>query len=159
RKAAVDLAVGAGVPAAELDETYGDWDAQTRRWERGLWTLLTSVQRQAIPRPSSTEESLLEYDRRRGLKDQALHYICLCLVDARLASLWLRAAQSGTAQQTSDVNAEPWEHSAARMLHAVLYGDHERARGAFPELQARLDAEPILYTPLTKGGEPKRIVN
>lgn len=155
RKLAVDLATRAHVPAQEREDTFADWNAQTLRWEHGLRELLATMQRQVIPRPLPTEESLLEYDRRRSLKDQAVYHIAQGLVDASLASLWLRAA---TTERSAAADAPPWQASAVSMLSAILQGDSEGARAVFPELRARLDVEPILYAPLTKGGDPRRIV-
>jgi hypothetical protein len=158
RKLAVDLSIRSGVAANELNETFADWDAQTRRWERGLRDLLATVQRQTIPRPLPTEEALLEYDRRRGWKDQALYHVAHCLVDASLASLWLQAARATESTAPRDPATPLWEPGAIQLLSAVMQGDVERARAVFPELRMRLDFEPILYAPLTKGGDPKRIV-
>ena len=157
RKLAVELAVAHDVPQGETSATFADWNRQTSVWERGLKQLLSSVQQQKIPKPLPTEESLIEYDRRRGLKDQVLHLVGQGLVDARLTSIWLRAAardESGSAQPA----APEWERAVVALLRAVLAGDAEDARACFPELRTRLDAEPILYTPLTKGGDPRKIV-
>lgn len=159
RKLAVDLAVRTGIDASELDDACGDWNAQTNRWERGLRALLETVQRHSIPRPLPTEESLLEYDRRRGLKDHALYQIAQCLVEASLASLWLQAARRSDPDARPDPAAPLWQRSAVSLLRAVLHGDAAQARIPFPELRARLDVEPILYAPLTKGGDPRQIVN
>ncbi len=141
-----------------VDPTLLEWDRQTGVWERGLRDLLATVQRQAIPRPSPNEEALLEYDRRRSLKDQVLYHVGQCLVDASLASIWLRAASRTEDAQNTESAAAPWQAPAVALLKAVLHANAESARASFPELRARLDVEPILYTPLTKGGDPRRIV-
>ncbi len=158
RRLAVELASQSGVAADEMSVTIMDWDRQTERWERGLRELLISVQQQTIPRPLPTEESLLDYDRRRGLKDQVLHHVGQCLVDASLASIWLRAAAGDDQASNANRTTPSWQASAIALLRAILRVDVEAARACFPDLRTRLDAEPILYTPLTKGGDPRKIV-
>jgi hypothetical protein len=147
----------ASVPgdASERDEVLAGWLAQAAGNYRQLLDLLASVHRYRVPPPRGTHESLVEYDRRRSLKETLLEEIIEACVETGDAARMTRALM---AQPPAVAEADPWERQAGQMLAAVLHGDAAGVRRAWPKLLEVLDKQPLLYVALGRGGNPQRIV-
>ena len=73
--------------------------AQEKR--RQMLTLLDAVQRQPLPEPTGDYDSLVEYDRRRVLKEQLLYTTIAACLDMTLA---VGALQGGVGvDEASDI--------------------------------------------------------
>ena len=147
----------ASVPAdaSDRDEVLAAWLAQAEGNSRRLLELLASVHRYRIPPPRGTQESLVEYDRRRSLKETLLEEIIEACVETGDAARMIRASM---AQPPAVAETNPWECLAGQVLAAVLQGDVPGVRRAWPKLLELLDQQPLLYVALGRGGNPQRIV-
>lgn len=146
----------------ELTSPVAQWAAQARQHREGLSGLLREVQSHPLSLPSTDHESLIEYDRRRLVKENLLDGVigvCVDNSDALRTLVALSAAlrmeeedAAGTLELADDAG------TFESVLAAVLRGDTERVKRRFDALALRLAEEPLLYVPLAKGGEPQRIV-
>ena len=68
-------------PPGERDEILGGWLEQAENNYQQLMDLLASVHRYRIPAPRGTHESMVEYDRRRSVKDMLLEEIISVCVE------------------------------------------------------------------------------
>jgi hypothetical protein len=158
------LAAGVSSSASdslERDAVLRGWFARAVSNRRELFELLRSVHRFRIPAPGGTHEALVEYDRRRLLKESLLARIVTACVETSSAARWLLAA-CNTAERGDggdrDEDLADWEQRSVGVLRAMFRGDADRVRSLFPDLRAVLEGEPILYVPLSRHGAPGQIV-
>jgi hypothetical protein len=145
-------------------DTLGDWLAQARNTRRKLSQLAHAIERQPLAPTSAEHEALVEYDRRRMVKESLLERVIATSVVTAEAELFLRAVltdeSSGVsgADDTDTENAEP-EHWAptVELWRALLKTDTVEARKLWPSFLAAIRKQPLLYVPLAKGGDPRRI--
>jgi hypothetical protein len=139
--------------------------AHAARTERGLLALVAALHRYRIPKPSGAASSLVEYDRRRRVKDALLAEAVGTAIESRTALRWMRAiaspdesagiSQSGIASASADPLDEPL---SLPILRGVLSGDADLVRHEFESWRAATDQRPILYVPLARGGDPARLI-
>ena len=141
--------------AACRDETLGAWFERAVSNRRGLFELLQNAHDFRLPNVSGTQESLVEYDRCRLVKESLLADIIDACVETSSAARWLLAA--GDRLDGRQDLAE-WEQQAVEVLRAMFRGDAARVRELFPALRETLEREPILYIPLSRRGAPGQIV-
>jgi len=181
------VAVASGSHGSLLDQrpsAFAGWQRQALEFRQGLERLLGSVAAQPVPMPSGDFDSMLEYDRRRTVKDSLLDRIISTTVRMTDAARLLAAA--GTAEAAGDevaevdsaaegpptVGAAEALSPAARelfpddklgdgllsLLRDILAGRTGRVRERWPACLAQLAEMPILYVPLPRGGHPRQIV-
>ena len=141
--------------AAERQGVLAGWLDQAGRNHKQLSALLTAIDRYPIPTPRSNQESLVEYDRRRSVKEHVLEQVIATSVETADAARSLRAAID---RHEPEADLPAWEHAAQRVLRAVFRGDAQEGRAAWPDLIQALADQPLLYVALAKGGSPQRIV-
>jgi hypothetical protein len=142
-------------PTGERDEILVGWLKQAENNYQALMDLLTTVHRYPIPAPRGSHESMLEYDRRRSLKDMLLDNIISVCIDTADSLRMIRAAM----QEPAEISVgERWEEPVHQVLRAVLRGDAAAVRKNWPQLRAALRPQPMLYMSLARGGNPQRIV-
>jgi hypothetical protein len=142
-------------PPGERDEILLGWLKRAEGNYQRLMDLLTAVQRYAIPAPRGSHESMLEYDRRRSLKDMLLDNIINVCIDTADSLRMIRAAMQQPAQIAV---GEKWEEPVHRALRAVLCGDTTAVQKEWPQVLNALRPHAMLYMSLAKGGNPQRIV-
>jgi hypothetical protein len=128
--------------------------------EEGLGRLLTTLHQYRIAEPAGTHTALVEYDRRRRVKDSLLAEIAATAIEAAAAARWIRAA-APTENETADgalAQLPRFESVATPLLRSLLVGDADGARAAFPALRTEFEQLPILYVPLSRGGDPAQFV-
>ncbi|OYV90111.1 MAG: hypothetical protein B7Z73_06380, partial [Planctomycetia bacterium 21-64-5] len=146
----------AASPAAEdTRDALSGWCARARQNRRRLQELLLAVHRFALPAPLGTHESLVEYDRRRILKETLLAKIVIASAETASVELWLSAALDATPDE-SELPA--WERAAIDVLRALFQGHAALVRERLPTLLSALTDQPILYVPLSRQGNPMSIV-
>lgn len=147
-----------GGPAA-ADSPAAAWLHTARDMRRKMLTLLDAVYAQPLPEPSGAYDSLVEYDRRRVLKEQLLYTTIGACLDLTLAVGALRGAAGGQdAPEDDDGASPPWEPDALRLEKALFRGEPEAARQALPSFLEHFRKESLLFAPLTEGGSPRQIL-
>jgi hypothetical protein len=150
--------VVAGAPAEQrgaLQEAAAGWVEQARRNYAGLLRLLDRVHEHEVPRPTGNFDSMVEYDRRNLTKEQLLGGILGTALDEALAIGALRGVLDA---DTPAGHGAAWEPAALDLERALLRRDVARARKLLPEFMRRFRGEPLLYTPLAQGGDPRAIL-
>lgn len=131
------------------------WFAQARANHGQLLQLLDAIHAHPIPRPSGSFESMVEYDRRRVIKERLTgQLIATCLEHA----LAVGALQGATAQTGPGLQGAAWEPILQELEQAVLARDAERTRTLLTAFGAAFQGEPLLVTPLAQGGSPRLIL-
>ena len=135
------------------------WASGAREHQAGLLELLAQVKAFNVPSPAGNHDSLIEYDRRRLTKESLLDRIVTAIVNTSEAALLLdsSAAALGAEPTPEDANGE---HALTTAVCGALFrNDVKQFRKLWKELRAAFAQKPLLYVPLTKGGDPKLIVN
>jgi hypothetical protein len=161
---------------AEQLETLRAWLREAEKYQSLVLPLMDLVHDHAIPEPSGTEDSLVEYDRRRLLKEQVLAraigtahdlFLALGAVQATCAeapSLAEPASHTHAVPTARDPArkeaspAPPWQPLAIRLEQALLRGERDEARRVLPGFLKLIRQEPLLFTALADGGHPRQIL-
>ena len=146
----------AGGDGADRQEVLAAWLAQAMSNRRRLLELLSAVYRYRIPPPRGTQEALVEYDRRRSIKEMLLEQIIATGVETADAGRLIRVVMGGPPPAADGLL--PWEQPVEEMLRAVLRGDTAAVRRQWSGLIAALAQQTVLYVALARGGNPLRIV-
>src|SRR5262249_48856191 len=111
------------------------------------------------PQPLGSYDSLVEYDRRRQLKEQLLYAAISTCLDTSMAVATLEGVvgKAAPAAQTSG-NRPPWEPHAIQLEQALLRGDAPAGRKILPAFLDQFQHEPLLLTALADGGQPRQIL-
>jgi hypothetical protein len=131
------------------------WLAEARAKRQRLLGLLDTVHLHPLPEPPGDYDSLVEYDRRRVLKEQLLYTAIGTCLDMSLA---VSALQGAAGESAEGEEAAPWEPHAVRLEQALFSGDAAAAREALGPFVEAFKNEPLLFTPLTEGGAPRPIL-
>jgi hypothetical protein len=154
-----------GKPTRGQEEVLAGWLNSARDNQQKLLGLLDAIQAVRIPEPLGSHDSLVEYDRRRGVKEQLLYTAISTCLDTSLAEGSLQgilASQSNSKTATGAKKPDPdrpaWKHLAIQLEQALLHGDAERVRALLPPFRDRFQEEPLLFTALADGGHPRQIL-
>jgi len=144
-----------GAADEDRDDVLAGWHRRALENHRRLTELLSAVHRYRIWPPSSALDAMVEYDRRRAIKEALLERIIATCVETADAGRFVAAAmrRHQPAPQPND-----WEAPARRVLRAMFRGEARSVRAAWPGLLKALGREPLLYVPTSRGGSPQRIV-
>jgi hypothetical protein len=139
----------------ERRTAMADWLAQALENERGLLALLAAVQRYQVPAPRGDHDAMIEYSRRLGIKEILLERIITACVDTAETRGIL---QTVVGDDSPSAGSEAWELMGRKVLKALFHGDVRAAASAWPELLEALAPQPLCYIPVSRGGNPQRIV-
>jgi hypothetical protein len=135
------------------------WLKRARANFRELLDLLDVLHKHEIPKPSGSFESMLEYDKRRSIKENLLSLGLTTCLSQTLAVGVLR----GVADQDDDPGdqetlAPSWENTVRNMEKALLRKEPDKVRALVGRFLKEFRKEPLLYTPLQQGGHPRPIL-
>jgi hypothetical protein len=139
----------------DRDAALLGFSAQAAQWQEKLGALLAAVQQYRIAPPRGTHASLVEFDQRRAIKEMLVERIMSACVETADAA---RLLPTLVDRDPPDAPGKNWEALSQRVLRALYRGQIEFARGVWPRLRRALAEQPLLYLPLTRGGNPQRIV-
>lgn len=143
-----------GQGPAQRCAAFDQWQHEAARHYGQLVRLLEAVHGHRIAPPHAGADSLTEFDRRRAVKDGILEQVIATCVEVSDAGRLLRAAAG---PQQSEEAATSIGRTIG-VLRGVISGDEALVRSHWPEFCASLLTEELLYIPLSKGGDPRRIV-
>jgi hypothetical protein len=155
-KLAAAAAADAGVSGTRRDAALAAWLAQARVNRRELSDLALAVHRHRIAPTSAALDAMIEYERRRGIKETLLERIVATCVETADAGRFLLASMDDGPRPADDLDV--WERPVQTVFRAVFRGDRETVRAAWPELLEALAPQPLLYVPVARGGHPQRII-
>jgi len=154
-KLAAEASAGMGVEAGDRVEVLAGWLSKAAENRQRLLGLLAAVHRFALPEPSGTHESLVDYSRRQGIKEMLLERVVATCLETGDVVRFLLVATGGDAR---GAEMEPWELPAEQVLQAAQEEEADAVRAAWPALLEMLRRQPLLYVPTARGGNPLRVV-
>ncbi|HEX5471637.1 MAG TPA: hypothetical protein VFW73_07105 [Lacipirellulaceae bacterium] len=130
------------------------------RYER-LLELAEAVHRFPIGQPSASQDSMVEADRQRMIKDTLLEHVVATCVETAHAGRMILAASSSAADGTdpTEDGCTFDDGASIDVLRGVLAADAEAVLRHWPVFTEWLAAQELLYVPISKGGRPRRIVH
>ncbi len=143
------------LPAKDREPVLAAWLEQATKYRSQLLDLLGVVARYRIPPPRGTQEALVEFERRRSVKEMLLEQIIAACVESTDAVRLIRAVMD---RRDASEGEETWEAPAEAALTAVLRGDAEGVRKVWKRLVSALGKQTLLYVALARGGRPREIV-
>ena len=145
--------------ALRRGESIARWVGQAAANRQGLLDLLDAVHAYRLPPPLADHDSLVEYDRRRFVKESLLERIIVTCIETADAQRMLLAASPAAADTDAlQTDLEEDQLAAVAVVAAVLQRDVETVRDRWSDLIDALGGMPLLYVPLAKGGNPREIV-
>jgi hypothetical protein len=122
-----------------------------------LSELMQTIERQPLVASSSSQEALVEYDRRRVIKETLLEKVIATSVAMREAQLLFDSLlQAGEAPKAPADLEEFWRQSTA-LWSALIHSDAQQIRNLWPAFLSQIRRLALLYVPLTKGGDTRKI--
>jgi hypothetical protein len=155
-----------GADCHDQAATLTSWTSHASRNCADLLNLLDAVQRYDIPLPTGGHDSMVDFDRRRMMKDALLEQIIATTVDMESTVRLLLASARSVGQETVPLPSQgelpgvtPKREETVDLFVALLAEDKAAARLHLEELLEKLADLPLLYVPIGKGGDPRAIVN
>ncbi len=145
----------ATVPETLREPVLTAWLEQAAKNRQELLDLMAAVARYRIPSPRGTQEALVEFERRRSVKEMLLEQIIAACVETSDAVRLIRAVMN---RQNETEGQEAWEGPAEAAMKAVLRGDAKGVRKVWRTLISALSEQTLLYVALARSGRPKDIV-
>jgi hypothetical protein len=127
------------------------------RYER-LLELVDVAHRYPIQQPSGSHESMIEFDRRRMIKESLLEQMIYTCVQTADAGRMLLAASGQPVPSAPSAECPLGGRASIAVLRGVLASDPGAVRRDWPALVEWFSAQELLHVPLAKGGRPQRIV-
>ena len=140
------------------------WADQAGECRQKLLCLLDAVQGYRVPAPLSDHDSMVEYDRRRVLKESLLERIISTAVETEAAAQLLAAVNFAESEAGSEAffptgdEASQEERLVVESFAAMFSQDRATLAVKIDNLIEILGDLPLLYVPLSKGGVPLDIV-
>jgi hypothetical protein len=154
------------VPSAQCRAMMQQWYTQAAINRMQLIELGDSVHRRRISRPTGDHDSMVQYDRQRMLKEMLLDRIISTCVDTADAARFILAA---LATQSESTPTEPAaldtttlageEQQAVGLCACVFRLDADAVVSRWDGFLKSLAGKPLLYVPLSKGGDPNAIAS
>src|SRR5262249_17151321 len=128
--------------------TITGWLETARRNLKRLLHLLDALHEHAIPEPVGDHDSLVEFDRRRVVKEQLIHAVIGACLGSSLAVTAFRGTlgQSGT-----EPDAPAWAKELVGLERALYASRQDQAREALRRFIEPFRGEPLLFMPLAEG--------
>jgi hypothetical protein len=141
-----------------------EWLRTARNNSNQLLQLAERLHAVEIPEPSGGLESVMEFDRRRAVKNEVLDATVQTLVEMNaaaraLAALLPRTQELQGAPATGPTAQLPnWEPVSIRLERAIASGDRGAARRLLPAFVTVFRDEPLLVCPPSDGGLPDQAI-
>jgi hypothetical protein len=150
-------------PTSERDEVLARWLTAARENQGRLLALMDAIHMHPVPQPAGAFDSLVEFDRRRLLKEQLLHAVIGTCLETELAVGALEGSLHGDGREppvspTGSPYSAPWGPLAIRLERAIQQRDPEAVRQVLPTFLRVFREEPLLFTSLSEGGDPRRVL-
>lgn len=150
-------------PEEEITEATIHWIQEASATLGPLRDLIDDIDQLEMGVEGTDHESLMEYDRRRMLKDSLTEAVIAVAVELWEAVQFLAAgAIAYTPVRPADVLAEvplaADEQETIKLFASLLKQDARAVRRRWPRLVASLESRPLLYVPVSRGGDPHEVV-
>jgi hypothetical protein len=145
-------------------DTIKSWVRQAEANSKQLLELLDAINRYKLPQTLGDQESMVIYDQHRLFKESLLEQTINCCVETVSAVRALRAVNVAIdsllkdQKQGGDDEASENSSPLINTLAGFVLKDPQHVSDCFDELVRHFEEQPILYVPLTRGGDPQSIV-
>ncbi|MDZ4818248.1 MAG: hypothetical protein SGJ20_04660 [Planctomycetota bacterium] len=148
----------AAQPVASTDAVAG-WLHQAATNRQRLGQLAQLIERQPLTASSSSHEALLEYDRRRIIKETLLEKIVATSIASNDAELLLRAISDQPPDLTRVESEGVTDQTGitVQLWSALLDRNVSEVQRIWPTFLSAVSRQTLLYVPLTRGGDPRKI--
>src|SRR5262249_29380618 len=145
--------------APQETEALEAWLLEAERKRQQLLALLDTLHAHALPAPSGSYDSLVDYDRQRVLKEQLLYTTIATSLDMTLAAGTLHGACVAAGRPVAPRPGQAaWESQAIGLEQALFHGDPGVARTALEKFVEAFRSQSLLFTTLADGGEPRQVL-
>lgn len=138
-------------------ERFSAWRSEAGRCCAQLEQLLDAVQEYEVATPSGDHAAMMEYDRQRMLRDGILESTISAYVDMVAAQRLLAAASEEAAPPREAKRDSPFDDALSGVLSCALAGFADGVQKQWPAFVRELAKRELLYIPLVKGGDPRKI--
>ncbi|WP_164102770.1 hypothetical protein [Candidatus Laterigemmans baculatus] len=145
------------------EEVMAGWARRAAENRSGLLELLDAVRSYEIRPGGADGDSMTRYDRRRLVRDALIERIIAAAVDMSDARRLLagvlsaEAVDRAAADAVVDAMGED-DRRAVRLYAALIAGNAAGVVEQFPALLGAIQTRSLLYIPLSRGGDPVKIV-
>jgi len=159
-----DASADANAACEECRESLVGWFKQADAILSGLRELLADVAAHRISASGVDCDSLLEFDRQHSIQEAILERVAFAHVEVADAALFLLSA-AGAAAETigaewdGDVELSDEGRLAVSLTAALMRGDQREAQARCAEYLEAIDGLPLLYIPISRGGNPHELVH
>ena len=152
-----------GGDEASIAETVTHWIEELTAQLAPLKDLIDDIHALPIGSVRTDYIALLEYDRRRMIKESLLEVAINAAVELGEALHFLCAGglaftEIPPADVFAEVPLEADERDTIHLFAAMLSGDTRKVRRRWETLSVSLESRPLLYIPVGRGGNPHEIV-
>jgi hypothetical protein len=140
----------------EIRERLQEWLKHADRIWTGLQELLAQTTAYEVPEPKGTQESLMEYDRRRSMKEILIDRIVWTTVELMDAFYTICAV---TNDQGLVSRLNHWQQKTLPVFSAFYHADSQTVKRLWKKMLNALQRETLLYVPTARGGDPRAIVS
>jgi hypothetical protein len=137
-------------------ESIDGWLKQAALNRERLDQLIVTIERQPLTATSVSQEALMEYDRRRVIKETLLDKVIATSV-AMGEALQLLEAISPAPAPTDSSTPVHRDGETVALWRALLSLDAPAVRQQWPVFLAAVRRRPLLYVPLARGGDGRKI--
>lgn len=145
----------------DTSEVLHGWFQQARQQQHGLLQLLEAVQNQPLARSLGTNEALLEDDRQRRIQAMVAQDVLTAWLasERSMNAMLIALPPDDAALLAQQADLAPWQLDVVSMHRSALQGHLADVKAVLPNLVDSLRRQPLLYVPLSKGGEPKKVAH
>jgi hypothetical protein len=140
---------------SDIEQNVAAWLAQIAAYSTGLAALLQQASAYKVPPPRGTADSLMEYDRHRGIKEILIDRIVWTHVEVLDTQMTLEA-YLGRINRSE--KCDLWEIAVFSMNKAIFRCDLKAIKKEWNPMLKVLLNETILYVPTSRGGSAAAIV-
>ena len=144
-------------------DTISSWVRQADLNRGRLLELLDSINAYSLPKTNGDQESMVVYDQHRLFKESLLEQTINSCVETENAVQALKAVVVSIdlllQDRTDEAGAQKEVPPLINTLAGFVMQNPDHIAGSFGELVTYFENQPILYVPLTRGGEPRSVVD
>ena len=144
---------------SQLSNAFQGWCDHIASCRQELVQLLAQVSRYRLSKPYGDFLAVAEFDRQRMIRESLLEHIISCSVEMSEAWMYIMTALPESDHRQTTLNSlVDEERNAISLMSAVLTRDVDTVKSLLPGNLDILRRQPILYVPLSRGGNPRSII-
>ncbi len=146
----------------QRSDVLENWIGQAAKYQTGLTVLLNQVLDMRLPKGGDVA-ALMEYDRLRLIKETLMERITTTTVEMQMAVLGLSAVEHGLSsligtQKFGQLSSRTDDSGWIRLFAGILTHNETWVKQDFESLVKNLAEKPLLYVPLSRGGNAKDLI-